>query len=92
MGKKQQKKATRRKKIVNGSKYSEAPCFILIKNEEALSSMGFCSKYDPFPCLCNNDSDEEDEFDEYCQLLMAFEDEFDDNFIDAFEENDIFIE
>lgn len=46
----------------------------------------------PFPCLCNNDSDEEDEFDQECHLPMAFEDESDDNFMDALEEKDVFIE
>ena len=75
------KKETQRKKIVNGSRYSEA-----------LSDMDFCSKCDPFPCLWKNDSDEEDEFDQDCQLLMEFEYESNDSFMDALEENDIFIE
>lgn len=51
MRNKQKKKETPRKKIVNVSWYSEA-----------LSSMDFCYKCDPSPCLWINDSDEEDEF------------------------------
>lgn len=69
--------------VIDVSKYStlEVPHFLLIKNEEevnkALSGMGFCSNCDPFPCLCNNGSDglsnvEEGEFDQECQLVMAF--------------------
>jgi len=45
------------------SKYSKqgATCFILIKNEEDEASLGmdFCSRCDPFSCMCNNDSDSE---------------------------------
>lgn len=53
--------------------------------------MGLCSKCDLFPCLYNNDSIEEDEFDQDYQLLMEFEDESDDNFMDALGENDILL-
>jgi len=37
--------------------------FLLVKNEEEeeSSSRGFCSKSDPFYCLCNNDSDDDSE-------------------------------
>ena len=49
------------------NKYSGlgAPRFHLIKNEgdsnKELSGMGFCSNCGPFPCLCNNDSDDDGE-------------------------------
>ena len=61
-------------RVINTSKYSSlgAPRFLLIKNEEdhnnSLWGMGFYSKWDPFPYLCNNGSGglsnfEEGEFD-----------------------------
>ena len=33
--------------------------------------MGFCSNYDPFPCLCNNDSDDESETNEIALMVKS---------------------
>lgn len=45
-----------------------APHCLLINNEvdskKELSSMGFFCNYGPFPCLCNNDSDDDNETNE----------------------------
>jgi len=53
--------------VIYVNKYSSlgAPLFLLIKNEEdgnkELSFMGFCSNCSPFPYLCNNHSDGDNE-------------------------------
>lgn len=58
--------------VTNVGEYANlrADHFLVIKNEEdkASSGMDFCSRCDPFSCLCNNDSDDYTETTEFALM------------------------